>query len=234
MDLVCKACGNKEQLGPYDDGDECRCGGGKLTGDRLGVMITDFLQLDKDIHEGLWRTGEETVLALQDRGGWGSKSLRKCALDLGVSAATLSKIKNRKERMSPRLYLKALELLAVRSPAEILFIGEHPKGHEVAFDPSTLSGKRLRTMVAEAGIKSEYMNLWESAEEQAGGKIRSGVTDKIIDHQTLGGRCVALGKRVHNALLEYQFQGIQCLPHPAARRKEDIEALRDGIRTLSK
>lgn len=113
----------------------------------------------------------------------------------------------------------------------ILFIGEHPKGHEVAFDPSTLSGKRLRAMVAEAGVDAEYMNLWDSEHQQASGEIASGPLARLIKHKALGGRSIALGRRVHKALVNLNIE-VQYLPHPAARRKKDIENLRNGIRAF--
>jgi len=114
---------------------------------------------------------------------------------------------------------------------KVLFIGEHPKGNDVAFDPSTRSGNRLRTMVANVGVEAEYMNLWASEHEQASGKITSDPISKIIQHKALGGACVALGRRVDCSLMKLGVV-VQYLPHPGARRTKDHDALRAGILKL--
>lgn len=115
----------------------------------------------------------------------------------------------------------------------VLFLGEHPKGHKIPFDPSTLSGKRLRTMVAESKLSAEYLNLWESEQQQIEGTIGTKVLAQIIKHVTLGGKCVALGKRVHRSLTKIGFS-ISYLPHPGARRKVDLGTLKKGIQDLAK
>lgn len=118
---------------------------------------------------------------------------------------------------------------------KVLLIGGHPKGHERPFDPSTLSGKRLRQMVDEIKLDAIYLDLWQTEEEEERGKMLGYIDNVALSivkhHLNQGTQCVALGRRVQTCLLIHGID-VLYLPHPASRRLIDKERLRKGLEEL--
>lgn len=115
---------------------------------------------------------------------------------------------------------------------KFLFIGGYPKGYDVPFHPSTLSGKRLRNIVAELNLDAEYFDLWANLEDERRGWITEDARQKIEKAQSDGVICVALGKWVKKCLWWKVGLNVTYLPHPASRRQIDRETLREGLQFL--
>jgi len=103
----------------------------------------------------------------------------------------------------------------------VILLGEHDKGKGIPFHPSTISGRRLRALIAEIGLDCQLDNafLW------------NGSTRKEKDIRYLSGIVIALGRAAENECIR---QGVKCsyLPHPACRSKAQLESLREGLLRL--
>ena len=99
----------------------------------------------------------------------------------------------------------------------ILILGEHDKGTGVPFHPTTVSGRRLRGILADIGLVAKIDNIWSD-----------GLTLDLHEMVRNYTQIVALGRIVAN---ECKRQGVEvtCLPHPAARSKKSLERLREGL-----
>lgn len=108
--------------------------------------------------------------------------------------------------------------------AGILILGEHDKGFGEPFSLKTVSGRRLRTMVAELNLDVQFGNVFDYCDGRTSAR----------DLRAAYSKChivVAVGKV---ASAECARQGIEhrYLPHPAVRTKAMLDQLRDGLRRL--
>jgi hypothetical protein len=123
---------------------------------------------------------------------------------------------------------------------KVLLVGGYPKGEGLpAFSMVTLSGQRLRAMVKDLGIDTKYMDLWETAAEERRGTVHVEVLTYLKNLAKDEDRViVALGEKVQRALerakdTSFWFRAdVIPLPHPAARRKGDLQRLREGLQEL--
>lgn len=116
-----------------------------------------------------------------------------------------------------------------------LLVGGYPKGYLAPFSVMTISGRRIRKMVAEVGLDAKYLDLWEDEAGERKGELQYEAVYAIeqanlFDHRLV----VALGKKVQQTIAPMKcYIGILDLPHPAARRTSDLNALRDGLLTVA-
>jgi len=111
----------------------------------------------------------------------------------------------------------------------ILLIGGNPKGYGEPFHPKTLSGKRLLKLIDKHHLKTQLMDLWQTEEEEAIGTVDSkGIYYLQKQAQDKSIRIIALGYKVYHTL---QNCNVPCeyLPHPASRRKIDLQKLEAGL-----
>ena len=114
----------------------------------------------------------------------------------------------------------------------IILIGGHSKGFVNPFDERTLSGKRIRKIVAELGLTQRvgYLDLWRNAEEEKKGFIEPLVRGLLSRLFEAGSHIlIPLGKYVERRLKEAGFH-LLALPHPASRRKKDLVTLKKGLK----
>lgn len=111
---------------------------------------------------------------------------------------------------------------------KVLLIGEHDKGTGQPFDPSTLSGRRLRGLVNFIGLDPVYANMHacDAAAPEASDIAR------LLEVAANCGAVVLLGKRVEAAIGQH-FPGAHRLPHPASRTPEAQMALGAGLQALA-
>lgn len=119
--------------------------------------------------------------------------------------------------------------LTDNSSCRLLLIGGFPKGHNIPFHPSTLSGKRLRKIVEKKnGLNVKYYDLWNNEREEQDGQISYAKANEIGSYQFAGWRVIALGKHVWSCLKRHSIRA-EYLPHPASRHKSDLQKLEDGL-----
>lgn len=112
----------------------------------------------------------------------------------------------------------------------LLILGEHDKGTGIPFHPSTVSGRRLRGILAEIKLNARLENVYEIDE-------RGRCTLNNLREMAGDSPVVVLGKAAEE---ECRRQGVAAtyLPHPAARGKKPLEQLRAGLlaikQTISK
>ena len=115
---------------------------------------------------------------------------------------------------------------------QVVLVGGQPKGHDSPFHPDTLSGKRLRHLLAETGLGSaKLFDLWTDEDEETKGDIDP-LTLDLLKHWVSDGALVeSLGRWVQSRLCR---AGIVTgyLPHPAARRPSDLKLLERGLKRL--
>jgi len=109
----------------------------------------------------------------------------------------------------------------------IVLIGSHPKGFDEPFHPTTRSGKILRSIIGE-NSSYVFFDIWRDEAEQKSGQISIGVLEQLNEYLESGYKLIALGKIVQKALADRNVP-IECLPHPASRRKIDQVALKAGL-----
>ena len=113
-------------------------------------------------------------------------------------------------------------------PTFLLVIGEHDKGFGEPFSAGTVSGRRLRAITGTLEIAVAFANM-------ATPERTSPTKRRILALQRQARRAAAvvfLGRRVEQALREHIPHG-RYLPHPAARRRVDAVALREGLVALA-
>lgn len=125
----------------------------------------------------------------------------------------------------------------------ILLIGGNPLGYREPFDERTKSGKVLRGLVAELGLSAKYFDLWKNPEQEADIYMDSDVLRRLIGFQRAGWTLVALGSKVQSALRQYNAWKEEdllpkplkfiSLPHPAARRRVDLQKLKRGLKRIA-
>ncbi|MGO9015131.1 MAG: hypothetical protein ACLQF0_09140 [Dissulfurispiraceae bacterium] len=110
------------------------------------------------------------------------------------------------------------------SKISVILLGEHDKGTGCAFSPETVSGRRLRKIVADIGLECDFNNVFSYSN---GATSNHGLAEICKPYSVV----VALGKI---AAEECNIQGIQAiyLPHPAVRSQSQLNKLRDGLLTL--
>lgn len=117
---------------------------------------------------------------------------------------------------------------------QVVLVGGCPKGHEEPFDPSTLSGKRLRALLAKTGLQdAKLIDLWKTEEEELKGTIDQTIISQIDQWIKQGVLVWSLGRWVQSRLAA---SGIITgyLPHPASRRPQDLLGLERGLRRLAR
>lgn len=115
--------------------------------------------------------------------------------------------------------------------SKILLIGGYPKGYSIPFHPKTKSGKILRKFLYELNIEATPLNLWKNADEEKLKLISKKIISKIQTYHKEGYSIVALGKYQEKALL-MNYLDCLYLPHPASRRKIDLDKLKAGLLSL--
>lgn len=110
----------------------------------------------------------------------------------------------------------------------LLLIGGYPKGYHVPFHPDTLSGKRLWKILNEYKGTIKLMDLWNNEREEQDGQVSYVVANEIGGHIWTGWRVIALGRHVWNCLQKHSVD-VEYLPHPASRRKKDLQKLKRGL-----
>ena len=109
---------------------------------------------------------------------------------------------------------------------KIALIGGNPKGFLEPFDPKTLSGRRLRRLIAESDLDCRLCDMTKNTND-----VPSSQEIANLKKDLEGYKIVFLGRFVEHQLREHFPQGIY-LPHPASRRKTDQQKLEDGLRNL--
>lgn len=136
------------------------------------------------------------------------------------------------ERQKEKLSSNQKIIITLQENDFIVLIGGYPKGHDRPFHPATVSGRRLRKLVNTIGLNAKFLDLWISEDEERRGKIDNLVLAILNRYIKQRIRCFALGKWVHSRLAK-QGINILYLPHPASRRKTDIETLEKRLRELA-
>ncbi|MDG6918299.1 MAG: hypothetical protein JRN62_02530 [Nitrososphaerota archaeon] len=116
-----------------------------------------------------------------------------------------------------------------------LLVGGYPKGHAEPFHPKTLSGARLRHIVADLELDAQYYDVWANARQEEAKHVSSRAAARIKKAHKEGRVIVALGRHVFGALTGCPgLAGIPIiyLPHPACRTIGDLLALRNGLREI--
>lgn len=109
----------------------------------------------------------------------------------------------------------------------LFLIGGFPKGYDTPFHPNTLSGKRLLALQQKHHLHMEFMDLWNTDLEEQEGIILLNKLATIQEVQHTH-RVIALGKHVWKAIKKSGLN-VEYLPHPASRRKIDLERLESGL-----
>jgi len=116
-----------------------------------------------------------------------------------------------------------------RGAGYLLVIGEHDKGLGEPFPDTTLSGRRLRAITATLDVPVTITNM---ATPQRTTPTKQRI--RALQRQAKAATAVVfLGRRVEQALRDHIPHG-RYLPHPAARRRADALALREGLTTLAR
>ena len=120
---------------------------------------------------------------------------------------------------------------------KILLIGGNPKGFDEPFDEHTVSGRRLRALVKELGFDATYLDLWDNPSmEEKWPHVTEHKFWEIYRQAEDGREVIALGLKVKRAIEEsllwfpVPYYPMVFLPHPASRRKGDLEKLRAGLK----
>lgn len=117
---------------------------------------------------------------------------------------------------------------------QVILVGGHPKGYDIPFHPDTLSGRRLRHLLAETRLgDAKLFDLWRNEEEERKGEIDP-LTLALLNRWTRDGALVEpLGRWVQSRL---RLNGIVTgyLPHPASRRPQDLMNLERGLKRLAR
>lgn len=78
----------------------------------------------------------------------------------------------------------------------------------------------------------EFMDLWKTDQEEKDGIIYINTLAEIRSAIISGCKVIALGKHVYNSIKKADLmlgQDVEYLPHPASRRKIDLERLENGL-----
>src|SRR5574337_1047335 len=113
------------------------------------------------------------------------------------------------------------------SDNKLFLIGGFPKGYDTPFHPNTLSGKRLLTLKKKHNLWMEFLDLWDTDMEEKAGIISINKLATIEDAKKTH-RVIALGKHVWKSIQKCGIE-VEYLPHPASRRKIDLQRLERGL-----
>lgn len=110
--------------------------------------------------------------------------------------------------------------------AAILILGEHDKGLGEPFSSRTVSGRRLRGLIAELRLNADLGNVFDYRDGALGTRD---LTAACSPYSTV----IAVGRTASG---ECTRQGIRhvYLPHPAVRSKTQLNRLRAGLAQLNK
>ena len=109
----------------------------------------------------------------------------------------------------------------------LVLIGGNPKGFLEPFDQTTLSGKRLRKLIATLDLDCRLCDMTRNKND-----VPSSQEIAKLKQELQGYKIVFLGRFVERRLRKHFPQG-KYLPHPASRRKSDLQRLQEGLRNLS-
>lgn len=123
--------------------------------------------------------------------------------------------------------LNNLDKLEDIEKMKIVLIGGNPKGFDIPFHPSTRSGKILRDMIDKIELKCELVNMTINSDDVPTGNELMSLYRKYKDFDVI----VFLGRFVERECKWYFNKGVY-LPHPASRRKKDLERLEKGLKKL--
>lgn len=113
----------------------------------------------------------------------------------------------------------------------IILVGGNPKGFDYPFHEKTLSGKRIRKLIDKHHLITQFVDLWGNEEEEAIGTVDPKGIYWLQQMVNEGHKIIALGYKVFHTL---ENCNVPCryLPHPASRRKVDLEKLEQGLQEL--
>lgn len=109
---------------------------------------------------------------------------------------------------------------------KVALIGGNPKGFLEPFDHSTLSGKRLRRLIAKLDLDCKLCDMTRNTND-----VPSPHEITNLKKELQGYKIVFLGRFVERRLRRHFPQGIY-LPHPASRRKTDLQRLENGLKSI--
>lgn len=135
---------------------------------------------------------------------------------------------------------KVMQKAMDERPPQVILVGGNPLGYSIPFHPETKSGKVLRGIVKEVGLNAQYFDIWKNPKQEYESLLDSDILRRLIRYQKAGWTIVALGSKVQAAMKQYtrwsedrwdyeNTLSYVSLPHPAARRPEDIVKLREGL-----
>lgn len=118
--------------------------------------------------------------------------------------------------------------------ANVVLVGGNPKGYDIPFHPWTVSGNRLRKILAELKLDPMIIDLWDTQAEEEIGRLKSQYLHLFRDVLDMDGRLVCLGQYVFDAIYP-AFQGtpwldrLEYAPHPGSRNPELLKILKDRL-----
>ena len=116
---------------------------------------------------------------------------------------------------------------SVQTAPKVLLIGEHDKGHGTPFSRLTLSGRRIRGLLAQFQLPAVLMNMMRPGQERPS---KRQINVLVRRHRRVVAT-VFLGRRVEKELREFIPIGIY-LPHPAARAIAHRAKLEAGLKDV--
>jgi hypothetical protein len=108
---------------------------------------------------------------------------------------------------------------------KLALVGGNPKGFDRPFHPSTLSGKRLQKILS-CLVFHGHIKLIDMTENS--NDVPTSQEVSKLKKELEGYEVVFLGRFVEKQLRKHFPNGVY-LPHPASRRKSDLQKLQDGL-----
>jgi len=109
---------------------------------------------------------------------------------------------------------------------KVVLIGGNPKGHRIPFSSKTFSGRRLHKIIKKAGLTCEIVDMTSNSND-----VCSDEEKELLRKRFENCQVVFLGRFVERQLRDVFPNGVY-LPHPASRRKKDLERLEEGLKKL--
>lgn len=110
----------------------------------------------------------------------------------------------------------------------VVLIGGNPKGYLQPFSWGTLSGRRLRNIIAEVGLDCEIIDMTQNRTDLPTAQEKEQLKRRFNNGHTI---VVFLGRFVEKQLRGVLPHGFY-LPHPASRRRADLEKLKQELAML--
>jgi len=110
---------------------------------------------------------------------------------------------------------------------KVVLIGGNPKGHRIPFSSKTFSGRRLHKIIKKAGLTCEIVDMTSNSND-----VCSDEEKELLRKRFENCQVIFLGRFVERQLREIFPNGIY-LPHPASRRRGNLERLENGLRNIS-